>query len=369
MSSRVDLTYDVGTRRSQGRVITLGKGMILKRLHGMNLDWTILLALLTISSLTLSCGGNEGGAKTAEDNAASSARRFLSVGTAPPGGAFFVVGGAIAQTVNENKGELNWKVSAESTSGTQENIRRLDKGELDFALANSAISYFAVRGEGNWEKAYDLRAVMTLAPNIALFITPQSSGVKTMADLAGKRVVVGPAGAGFEYFLRPILAGHGIAYEDFTPLYNTQAGAVDLLADGSASAAFLGGAVPTASITQACAGQAIHFIPFDLEVRQKLVSDYPFFNEAEIAAGVYRGQDEAFQGMNVGSMHLIASAALDEETVYQFVKTVYEFREEVVKMHPAGKAINPKNAVRDTGTPFHPGAIRFYREIGVWTGP
>ena len=289
--------------------------------------------------------------------------KFLSVGTAPPGGAFFVVGGAIAQVVNDHAA---WEVSAEATKGTQENIRRLSSGELDFALANAAISYFAVRGEGAWEQKQDINAVMTLAPNVALFIAPQSAGVKTLRDLKGKRVVVGPAGAGFEYFLKPILNAHDVTYDDFTPLYNTQAGSVDMLADGAAAAAFLGGAVPTASITQACASQDIYFIPYDEQAKQRLFETYPFFFAATIPADTYRGQTRAYAGMNVGSMHLITRKSLSEDTVYAFTKTLYEHRAEVAKKHPAGKAINPKNIIRDTGTPFHPGAIKYFKEIGIW---
>ena len=72
--------------------------------------------------------------------------------------------------------------------------------------------------------------------------------------------------------------------------------------------------------------------------------------------------------MNVGNMQLITRASLDEKTVYEFTKSLYENRAEVVKRHPAGRAINPKNIVRDTGTPFHPGAIRYFKEIGIWPG-
>ena len=71
--------------------------------------------------------------------------------------------------------------------------------------------------------------------------------------------------------------------------------------------------------------------------------------------------------MNVGSMHLVTSADVDEEKVYHFTKILYEHRQQVVKKHPAGKAINPKNIVKDTGTPFHPGAIRYYTDVGIWS--
>ncbi len=323
-----------------------------------------LVAVVLACALAASCGGGGG-----EGGDAAPERVFLSMGTAPPGGAFFVVGSALAEVLNEFGAGFGWNATAEATSGSQENIRRLDTGELDFAMSNAAITYFAVRGGDGWEKAYPMRTVMTLAPNVALFISPDGSGVETIADLRGERVGVGPAGAGFEYFVGPLLGAHGLTYDDFSPLNATQSGAVDLIADGSAAAVFVGGAVPTASITQASASQDIHFIPFDDDARQRLVDEYLFFRPATIPAGTYRGQDEPFEGLDVGSMHLITSAAVSDDLVYDVTKTLFEQRESVVEKHAAGRAINPGNVVRDTGTEFHPGAIRFYREIGIWPQP
>lgn len=324
------------------------------------------IALASLLAVTLGCAG--GGGEGDDDSAAE--RQFLSVGTAPAGGAFFVVGGALAEVANQAAGAAGqqWEVTAEATQGSQENIRRLAGGELDFAVSNAAITYFAVRGESSWDQAFDVRAVMTLAPNIALFVSPAGSGVETLADLAGKRAVVGPSGAGFEMFVGPIVEAHGVGYEDFTPLNATQSGAVDLLSDGSADAAFLGGAVPTASITQASSSMDLRFLPFDDGAKAELLANYPFFAPATIPAGTYKGQDADYAGLNVGSMHLITSASVDEEVVYQMTKLLYENRAKVVERHPAGKAINPQNVVRDTGTPFHPGARRYYEEIGIWPG-
>ena len=89
----------------------------------------------------------------------------------------------------------NWEFTSEATKGSKENIRRLDSGELDIALSNAAITYFANRGEANWEKAYEIRALATLAPNVAMFVTHANSGILEIDDLRGRRVVVGPAGA------------------------------------------------------------------------------------------------------------------------------------------------------------------------------
>ena len=314
---------------------------------------------LAICLAVFACGG------PTTDGDGGQAARFLSMGTAPPGVAFFVVGGAMAEVFNENTS--GYSMTAEATSGSQENIRRLTSGELDFALSNSAITYFAVRGTEGWTQAYPMRAVMTLAPNVAMFVAAADSSVESIPDLAGSRVSVGPAGAGFEYFIRPLLAAHGVTYDDFSPVNATQAGAVDLLTDGSVVAAFLGGAVPTASITQAAAVQDIRLVPYDAEAMQQLVTEYVFFNPATIPAATYRGIDTEYKGLDVGSMHFITSVDMDEEIVYEATKALYENREAVVARHAAGRAINANNVVRDTGTEFHPGAIRFYREIGIWS--
>jgi hypothetical protein len=316
---------------------------------------------LALSSLVMvSCGPTDKAEKSPDS------RRFLSLGTAPPGGAFFVVGGALSEVLQTHPGPISWQVTAEATKGTQENIRRLAAGELDLALANAAITYFAVRGEGKWGSAQPVQAVMTLAPNVALFLTPASTGIESLADLAGHRVVIGPAGAGFEYFVEPILEAHGVSYADLSVLHNTQAAAVDMLADGSAAAAFLGGAVPTASITQATSTKDIRFTPFAEEAVEDLVTSYPFFDRVTIPGGTYRGQDEPFFGLNVGSMHLITGANQDEDLIYEVTRTLWEFRSEVVERHAAGRAIQPEVVVRDTGVEFHPGAVRYYQEIGIW---
>ena len=319
-----------------------------------------LVASLIALALAVACGGGRG-----DSGDSGPSRQFLSLGTAPPGGAFFVVGSALAEVINETGADRGYSVIAEATSGSQENIRRLATGELDFALSNAAITYFAGRGSEGWDRAYPMQSVMTLAPNVALFVAPTGSGIDTLADLKGQRVTVGVPGAGFEYFVRPILAAHGITYDDFSPLEATQQAAVDMLADGSAAAAFLGGAVPTASITQAAASMDITLIPFGEDEKQALVDEYLFFCQATIPADTYRNQTEPYEGLDVGSMHFITAAHADEELVYTVTRLLYENRERVVEMHAAGRAINPTNVIRDTGTEFHPGAIRFYREIGI----
>ena len=326
---------------------------------------------LAIVGLTLpGCGDGSGGGNGeagGSDGTVSRSTPFLSLGTAPVGGAFQVVGGAIAEVLNDHIPDNAWKkINAKGTKGSRQNIRDLQSGDLQIALSNSAISYFAVRGESGWEDKYNIRAVATLAPNVAMFITKADSGIKSLADLKGKTVVIGPSGAGFEMFVQPLLKGHGITYEDMTVKNSTQTGSVDMLGDGSADAVFLGGAVPTASITQACSTYDIFFIPFGADEVEQLVTDYPFFQKIPVTQDKYTDLTADFAGMNVGSMHLITHADQSDELVYQLTKTMWENRTEIADKHPAGRAINEKNVARFTGTEFHPGAIKFYQEIGIW---
>ena len=337
------------------------------------------IGFFTTLAVALCFVGCNGGENTGEggDSKVTGKRQFITLGTAPPAGAFNPVGSAIATILNENKGDQNWKVQAPGTKGSRENIRQLDKGDFQLGMSNSAISYNAVQGTGGWDKKYDIRTVVTIAPNIGLFITKKDSGIKTISDLKGKRVAVGPPGAGFEMFLGPLMSEHGVTYtddkQDFTPINARYGDAVQQLGDGTIDAAFVGGAIPTAAVTQACSSYDVQFVAYDSDVRNTLVQKYDFFQPATIpaknkdGAPTYRGMgDEDFLALNVGSMQLITHANIDEELVYQMTKRIWEHRADIAKIHKAGNAINEKNAARFTGTTFHPGAARYYKEIGIW---
>lgn len=336
------------------------------RLRHMRTDRRVYLVMLcTWMLLSVVVGCDRGDSAADADGAASGGRQFVTIGTAPAGGAFAPVGNAIANVVDTNLGDLDWVVSPQGTKGTQENIRKLAAGELELGMANAGISYFAVRGEGDWKKPFEIRAVATLAPNVGVFVTTAGSGITRIADLKGKRVVLGPSGAGFDYFLKPLLEAHGVRYDDMTVLSGNYFAAGDMIADGKADAAFMGGAIPIPAVTQLCSSQDVVFVKLDEDAPEKL-KEYPFYFTVPVKAEAYSDLEEDILGINCGNMHLITHADVDEELVYQFTKIMYENRVQVGEKHPAGKALNPQNVTRDTGTPFHPGAIRFYQEAGIW---
>lgn len=360
-------------------------------------------------------------------------RRFLSLGTAPVGGTFPVVGGAIAEVLNLHRGSHNWKVQIKGSKGSQENIRRLASGRFELGMSNSAISYFASLGSSSWqtEGSYGVRAVCTLAPLVAMFVTKRDSGIRAITDLKGRRLVIGPAGAGFEMFVMPILEAHGVAADSFSAIYAPQGMAVEMLGDGAADAAFLGGALPAQSIIQASGSFEVYVIPFDSKVRGRLIRDYAFFKpiphalvksrypkilhyeledriaQMSRAAALAFIRDQGlrvpgaetmeldalrkalagarFGWLNVGSMQVVTHKSTDKQLIRNLLQVLWDQREELARRHPAlgflqlrsvplpdGQKRLIQGAVLYTGIPFHPGAVEFYEnhpEIGFRPNP
>ncbi|HUG89463.1 MAG TPA: TAXI family TRAP transporter solute-binding subunit [Planctomycetaceae bacterium] len=319
----------------------------------------VLVPLLLFVAAGLSgCGGGASRGGQTE---------FISIGTADIGGSFYQIGASIADVLNDRKDEAGWKkVTAEVSGGSLENIRRLETGDVQIGMSNSSITYFAVRGEGGFDRRHEVKSIMTLHPLVAMFVTRADSGVQTLQDLKGRRVVIGPEGAGFEYFVGPILAEHRLSLEDVQVVHAGMETSVGYLQDGSVSATFLGGGLKSPAISSAASSAEIHLIPYDESARQELIRKYMPFEAVTVPAGTYRGIDRDYTGLNVGSTHLLVRSDADDEFVYRVTKIIYEGREKVAQTHAAGRFINAQNVVRDTGTEFHAGAIRYYREIGIW---
>jgi TRAP transporter TAXI family solute receptor len=153
---------------------------------------------------------------------------------------------------------------------------------------------------------------------------------------------------------------------DLEVRYGSQQTAVDLLGDGAVDAAMIGGGVPNPALAQIAQARPVRLVPYDDKATRKLIERYDFFEPATIPGGTYAGIDDDYDGLNVGSAHLIAAASAGDELVHDFTKLVWENRLKIAERHRAARAITEQNAPRNTGTPFHPGAIRFYREAGLW---
>jgi TRAP transporter TAXI family solute receptor len=331
----------------------------------MNLDKGLIRTSLiagVLLTLLASCGGGEGAADTVDINGTAVPPR-IQIATASVGGSYFPVGNAIAQVVTDNlEGVV---ATAENTSGSNQNIRLLDTNQVHFGMGNVAITYSAVRGAGEYEKAFPVEAAISLQSSVAVVVVLADSEITTMADLAGKRVTTGPAGGGWEYFVGPILAGHGVEWDQFRPIFEGQANAMELLKDGTVDAVVVGGTVPHVTITAATATHEVRILQFDDDSLDRINAEYPFIQKITVPAGTYEGQDEDLLVADSGTAQLLVHADADPDMVYLITKTIYENRDVIAEAHPAGREITPERAAMDIGVPYHEGSRRYFSEIGI----
>ncbi|MCI7331746.1 MAG: TAXI family TRAP transporter solute-binding subunit, partial [Selenomonadaceae bacterium] len=186
--------------------------------------------LLAVAAVTVvaGCGGSQGGGK-----------QFLNIGTGGTAGTYYPIGGAMAEILNENIEGMN--ASAQSTGASVANINMLKDGEVDLAIVQNDITYYAVNGTEMFKdnKVDNIKGIAALYPETCQFVTLDSSGIKKISDLKGKRVAVGAAGSGAEANARQILAAYGITYDDIQVQYLSFGEGASALKDGNVDAAFL----------------------------------------------------------------------------------------------------------------------------------
>ncbi|MGE0705579.1 MAG: TAXI family TRAP transporter solute-binding subunit [Vicinamibacterales bacterium] len=286
----------------------------------------------------------------------------LRLGTGRAGTSAAAAGERIATILNAQT-DQSWSVSVESTGGSAENIRKLARGELAFALAKSAVSNAAQAGAAGWERPYSLRTIITLESEIVALVARPGSGIRDVAGVAGKAVVTSPAGGGVDDIVDAILAAHGVAGDDFTPLNATTPAAIEMLADGSASAAFM--ALTNAELQEEAVESGSVLVPFDDTALGSLIADRPGLQRATIAANTFDGQTADAPALDIGPVQVITSADQDVDLVYRITRFLYEARDQLTPGFNGG-GMGGLDAVRSAGIEFHPGAIQYYREIGVW---
>ena len=299
---------------------------------------------------------------------AGEAKYKVKFGGTTIGGAFYPVGAAIGQVLNKTP---LFAVTVQTTPGAGANIRLLEKGDIDVGFSTTSISYYGYNGLGTWEKKYPMRSVMTFFPNAHAFFTLESSPIKSIVDLKGKRITAGGPGAQWEVYIDPILEQYNMTFKDFgRVLYMGQEAAADALKDGVVDAAFLGGgdpnAAPTPSIASLETTHKIRILLLPENVLDRITDKYRFMKKLKVKGGAYKAQPQEAMWLDCGSMQVVASAKADPEMIYQFVKAIYEHRKEIAEINPLARYITPERVALEVGVPYHEGAIRYYREIKIW---
>jgi TRAP transporter TAXI family solute receptor len=298
---------------------------------------------------------------------ASSRATYLSIATGGTGGVYYPYGGGLAKILNDNL--PGFRATAEVTAASVDNLKLIRDGGADvaFVLADSLAD--AVAGRGAFDgRPVAVRSLAVLYSNYTHLVTTSSSGIRAVADLRGKVVSTGSPGSGTEVIATRVLRAAGL--DPDRELIRQGLGASEsagALKDGKVSAFFFSGGLPTAAVQDLAhtPGMAIRLLP-TADALPALKRDFgALYFSLEVPASTYRGQDSAVTVVGVANV-LVVSASMPETLAYDITRLLIQKRSELVAIHPEARHLSPETASAASPAPFHPGAVRFYREQGVW---
>ncbi|PAB59177.1 hypothetical protein CCE28_11705 [Anaeromicrobium sediminis] len=328
----------------------------------------LLLVLVLVLSLGLvGCGQKEEAPKdeTKTEAPADGGKMELAFATGGTSGTYYPLGGAIANVWNDKVEGVN--VTIQPAGASVENINRVSAGEVDLVLAMNNIADNAFKGEGKsfgGKAIKNFKAIGVVYPEVIHCITLKDSGINSIADLKGKAINPGPPGSGTFATAMPILEAHGITPKDFTAKPGSFSDAVAGLKDGNIDAAFAVVSFPSSAVLEIATTNPVKVLEIKGDEFAKLQETVPFAAPFTITGGEYNGQDTDATTVTLQAV-LYVKEDLPEEMVYNLTKQMYENTEEIAKGHARGKQINVKNALAGVTTPVHPGAAKYYEEVGV----
>ena len=295
--------------------------------------------------------------------ATAQAPDFVSIGTASPAGAYYPLGVAMADLWNRNIDGIRF--SAQETGGGVANVNMLAGGEIELGIANENIAWDAGQGNEPFANPIELAGGWTMNASYALIVAPANSGLESVSDLAGKRVSLGAPGSSGNVIGQRLLESQGVAEGAYTPVFMGWQESADAIADGSLDAAVMVGGQPFPAVESLAVRMPIKILSFDSERR----ADSPGFPlvASTIPANTYHELDEESDAIMVRSIIYI-QPGLDEETVYQMVKTVFENIPALKAAHPSGDqaALLSEAQAAELDLTMHPGVIRYAQEVGAW---
>lgn len=299
-------------------------------------------------------------------SAGASAQQFFRIGTGGTAGTYYPVGGMIANAISQ-PGKLS--ATAQASNGSVANVSAVAGGAMESGFTQADVATWAFKGTGLYDgkpNVPGLRLIANLYPESVHVVVKKGAGIKSVADLKGKRVALDEPGSGTLVNARAILAAYGLKESDIKPEYIKPNQAGDKLKDGALDAFFFTGGAPAGAIAElASSGAGIDILPIEGKEADTLRAQSPFFAVDTIAAETYKGVGQV-KTLAVGAQW-VTSDKVDANIVYEIVKALYS--ENGQKMlaagHAKGKFITVQNAVQGAGIPFHPGAEKFYKEKGV----
>lgn len=291
----------------------------------------------------------------------------ISIGTGGTGGVYYPLGGGLASILSKHVPGV--EATAEVTAGSIANLQLIGAGRSELAFTMADAAWDAANGLAKFSgKKVPLRALAVFYPNRMHVVTVEGTGVNKFADLKGKRVSTGAPASGTEVMAMRLIEAHGLDPDkDMTRERLSVAESVSALKDGKIDALFWVGGVPTPSITDLAAtpGKKIKLIDHGDGAENMRKKIGPIYVKNKILANAYPGQTTDTTNVDVWNLLVVPENA-DEQLVYNITKTLFEKKEDLVRVHKDAQFLDLANQTTSASPiPFHPGSIRYFKEKGL----
>jgi len=288
----------------------------------------------------------------------------LILATGGTSGTYYPFGGSMAQIFNSKIPNMN--VTAQATGASVENLKLISQKEAELAIVQNDMTDYAYNGTEAFKdsKVENVRVIANLYPEVIQIVSSADSGIKTLTDIKGKKFSVGAPGSGVEANARQLLDVMGMTYNDFSANYLSFAESADSLKDNHIDGFLFVSGVPNAAIQDTATTSSLNFVSIPDDVINKLIEKYPFFTEIIIPAGTYKGQTGDVKTVAMKAT-LVAGAEVSEKVIYDLTKALFENQPELASAHAKGAELSLESAVDGVSVPFHPGAEKYYKEVGA----
>ncbi len=292
------------------------------------------------------------------------AQSFINVLTGGTSGVYYPLGVALSQVYGKVLPDA--KTSVQSTKASAENLNLLQsgRGEVGFALGDAVSAAWNGDEEAGFKtKLTKLRGLAAIYPNYIQIVASEDSGIKTIADLKGKRVSVGAARSGTELNARAIFKGAGMTYEDLGKVEYLPFGeSVELMKNRQLDATLQSAGLGVASLRDLATSVKIVVVSVPAEIITKIGD--AAYQPGVIPANTYEGQTADIPTAAIRNI-LVTHSGVSDDTVYAMTKSMFEDLDQLVAAHAVAKGIVPAEAPVGLPVPLHPGAEKYYREAGL----
>jgi TRAP transporter TAXI family solute receptor len=300
-------------------------------------------------------------------------KKFFAITTGGTGGLYYPLGGLLAQALTERVPEL--VVTGQAGSASVANCNLIKDHQVESAFIQNNVAYSAYEGKDQFagKPVKNLRGIASLYPETIQIVARADSGIKSLKDIKGKKLIPGDRGSGTEVDTLNILSGYGLTYKDFAGVdWLGFSGAAQRLQDKQADVTFTTAGWPTAAITELAMSTNIVLVPIEEEMIAKITKTFPFYSKVVIPKGTYKGMN-----VDAATITTMAQWVVDEQVpadlVYKLTKALWEKggdgkesgAEVMAKVHAQGKNVQLKTALSGMAIPLHAGAARYYKEIGL----